>query len=275
LPGSRDEFAQSVMRRIRAFENGELRKSVDFRASESLVAAAASTPPLGHPRFMRLPLGMSGSTEAVAMFLDLRRFTARSFWDPPEQIMHVNVAVISELAAAIERHGGYVLGFRGDGVFACFDASSSLDSRIAAGVAVGAAAWALDAVQNALNGLLELSGIAPVQVRAGLDFGRLDFVRIGSPSGASEVNVLGFAANFASKCEKAALAWEVVVGERLAGLLPGSDLIHHSDSPAEYTRAGERRRYHFYRVLLGAYLRHIQGVADELAGHPVSDLRVW
>jgi len=149
------------------------------------------------------------------MFLDLRRFTARSFWDPPEQIIRVNVAVISELASAIEQHGGYVLGSRGDGVFACFDGAGRLDSRGVAAIAVGAAAWALDAVQNALNGLLELSGIQPVQVRAGLDFGRLDFVRIGSPSGGSEVNVLGFAANFAAKCEKFAKAWEVV-GSRLA-----------------------------------------------------------
>lgn len=274
MANGRDEFAHAVMRRIRAFESGELRKGFDIRASESLMAAGASTPALGHPRFTRLPLGAFGSTQAVAMFLDLRRFTARSFWEPPEQVMRVNVAVISELAAAIERHGGHVLGFRGDGVFACFDSAGSLDSRGVAGIAVGAAAWALDAVQNALNGLLELSDIDPVQVRAGLDFGRLDFVRIGSPSGASEVNVLGFAANFASKCEKAALAWEVVVGETLAGLLPASDLVHHADSPTEYTRQGERRRYHFYRVLLGNYLRHVQGVADELAGHSVSDIRV-
>jgi len=274
MPSGRLEFAESVMGRIRALEHGDLRKSADSRANESLIAAAASTPALGHPQFTGLSLGASASTEAVAMFLDLRRFTARSFWEPPEQVLRVNVAVISELAAAIERHGGHVLGFRGDGVFACFDSAGSLDSRGVAGLAVGAAAWALDAVQNALNGLLELSGIEPVQVCAGLDFGRLDFVRIGSPSGASEINVLGFAANFASKCEKAARAWEVVVGETLAGLLPVQDLIRHADSPTEYSRQGQRRRYHFYNVILSDYLRHIQGVADELAGHSVSDIRV-
>lgn len=99
------------------------------------------------------------------MFLDLRRFTARLFWDPPEQVMRVNLAVISELASAVEQHGGYALGFRGDGVFAYFDGAGQLDSRGVAGIAVGAAAWALGAVQNALNGLLQLSGIDPVQVR--------------------------------------------------------------------------------------------------------------
>jgi hypothetical protein len=161
---------------------------------------------------MRLPLGGSGNTHAVALFLDLRRFTARSFWDSPEEILLVNVAVISELATAVEQHGGHVLGFRGDGVFACFDAGQQ-DPRIAAALAVGTAAWALDAVKNAVNQLLEVSNIQPVQVRAGLDYGRLDFVRIGSEAG-SEVNVLGFAANFAAKCEKAAKSWADCSGRR-------------------------------------------------------------
>jgi hypothetical protein len=41
----------------------------------------------------------------------------------------------------------------------------------------------------------------------------MDYVRIGSPEG-SEVNVLGFAANFAAKCERAAHAWEAVQPEQ-------------------------------------------------------------
>ncbi len=270
---NRAEFAESVMRRINAFEDGNLQKRYALSGAESLQASAATTPSLGHPAFSDLPLGASGSTDAVAMFLDLRRFTARSFWDPPEQIITVNVAVISELASAVEQHGGHVLGFRGDGVFACFDGDGRLDPRGVAGVAVGAAAWALDAVKNALNGLLEFSGIEPVQVRAGLDYGRLDFVRIGSPI-RSEVNVLGFAANFASKCEKAALAWEVVVGESMAALLPDDDLTQHEDSPTDYTRAGQTRSYHFFDVALSKYLRHIQGVVDELAGRPLSEVQV-
>lgn len=270
---NRAEFAESVMRRISDFERSDIRKKYALAGADSLQASAATTPPLGHPDFADLPLGASGCTDAVAMFLDLRRFTARSFWDPPEQIIRVNVAVISELAAAVEQHGGYILGFRGDGVFACFDGAGLLDARGVAGIAIGTAAWALDAVQNALNVLLDLSGIEPVQVRAGLDYGRLDFVRIGSPAG-SEVNVLGFAANFAAKCEKAALAWEVVVGESMAALLPDADLTHHVKSPTQYSRAGQTRSYHFYDVALGKYLRHIQGVADELDGRPVSAVLV-
>ena len=261
------------MRRIRTAEQSVLAHKAGRPVTEEFRASAATTPALGHPRFNDLPLGGSGSTEAVVMFLDLRRFTARSFWDSPEEIMRVNVAVISELARAVQQHGGHVLGFRGDGVFACFDGDGQVDHRAVAGFAVGAAAWALDAVQNALNQLLELSGIRPVQVRAGMDFGRLDFVRIGSPSG-SEVNVLGFAANFASKCEKAALAWEIVAGEAMADLLPAEDLTHHQNSPERYMRDGETRRYHLYDMSLSSYLRHVQGVAEQLNGKTLSAIGV-
>ena len=146
-------------------------------------------------------------------------------------------------------------------------------ARIAAAVAVGTAAFALDAVQNTLNDRLKWADIRRVQVRAGLDYGRLDYVRIGSAQG-SEVNVLGFAANFAAKCEKAALAWEVVAGEELAGLLPSEHLTHHGDSPEVYTRDGERRAYRYYDVAWAGYLRHVGGIPDQLNGRPVSQVGV-
>lgn len=270
---SRDELANSVMSRIRDAELSVREYKVGQPTIEALRASAATTPVLGHPAFIDLPLGASGHVNAVAMFLDLRRFTARSFWDTPEEVLRVNVAVISELAAAVQQHGGHVLGFRGDGVFACFD-GGDLDPRAVAGVAVGTAAWALDAVKNAVNELLEMSNIPSVQVRAGLDYGRLDFVRIGSPEG-SEVNVLGFAANFAAKCEKAGKSWEVVVGESMAELLPDDDVSRHSCPPATYSRDGQTRICPFYKVdPLGAYLKYMPGVSEQLNGRPVSAIGV-
>jgi len=264
------------MRRIREFDDSiYLSKSAEYgNAAGSIRASAAGAPaPMGHPDFAHLGIGESGSRDAAVMFLDMRRFTARSFWDPPEQVLRVNTAVVTELAAAVQRHGGYVLGLRGDGVFACFDGSSALGARAAAGFAVVAGAFALDAVRNALNGLLAASGIDPVQVRVGLDYGRLDFVRIGTPAG-SEVNVLGFAANFASKCEKHALSWEMVAGEGLAHNLPQQHVTHHDKSPAEYEHLGERRVYRFYDVSWMSYLEHVPGVADALGGRPASAVNV-
>jgi class 3 adenylate cyclase len=268
-----DEFAEAVMRRINEFRQSDLIIKASRTQAETLRASAASVPPMGHPDFHDLAIGEVGTRDAAAMFLDLRRFTARSFWDPPEDIIRVNVAVITELAGAVQRHGGYVLGLRGDGVFACFDGKGRLDNRGVAAFGVAAGAFALDAVRNSLNHLLRDSGIEPVQVRVGLDFGRLDFVRIGSPAG-SEVNVLGFAANFASKCEKYALSWEMVAGETLANLLPQDDINHHGESPVTYTRDDNARSYRFYDVSWNRYLMHVDGIAEQLAGRPVSAVRV-
>lgn len=263
------EFAEAVMRRINEFRQSDRIIKASRSQAEELRASAAAVTPMGHPDFHDLSIGGVGTRNAVAMFLDLRRFTARSFWDSPEEIIRVNVAVVTELAAAVQRHGGYVLGLRGDGVFACFDGNGRLDDRGVAAFGVAAGAFALDAVQNALNHLLRDSGIEPVQVRVGLDFGRLDFVRIGSSAG-SEVNVLGFAANFASKCEKYALSWEMVAGETLASLLPLDDVSQHEKSPARYKRDDDVRSYRFYDVSWNRYLRHVDGIAEQLAGRPVS-----
>lgn len=270
---AQDQFAESVMRRINEFRQSDLVIKASRTQAESLRASAAAALPMGHPDFQDLRIGEVGTRYAAAMFLDLRRFTARSFWDPPEEIIRVNVAVVTELAAAVQRHGGYVLGLRGDGVFACFDGKGRLDNRGVAAFGVAAGAFALDAVRNSLNQLLHDAGIEPVQVRVGLDFGRLDFVRIGSPMG-SEVNVLGFAANFASKCEKFANSWEMVAGETLAELLPMDDISHHELSPTRYTRDDDTRPYRFYDVSWSRYLKHVEGIAEQLAGRPVSAVGV-
>ena len=270
---AQDQFAESVMRRINTLRQSDAIIKASRTQAESLRASAATVPPMGHPDFHDLQIGEVGTRSAAAMFLDLRRFTARSFWDSPDQIIRVNVAVVTELAEAIQRHGGYVLGLRGDGVFACFDGKGRLDDRGVAAFGVAAGAFALDAVRNSLNHLLRDAGIEPVQVRVGLDFGRLDFVRIGSPMG-SEVNVLGFAANFASKCEKIANSWEMVAGETLATLLPADDSERHADSPMRYTRGDDTRSYHFYDVSWIRYLKHVDGIAEQLAGRPVSAVGV-
>jgi adenylate cyclase len=96
---------------------------------------------------------------------------------------------------------------------------------------------------------------------------------MGSPVG-SEVNVLGFAANFASKCEKIANSWEMVAGQSLAALLPADDVEMHEESPHRYTRDGDIRRYHFYEVSWIRYLKHVEGISEQLAGRPVSAVGV-
>lgn len=136
-------------------------------------------------------------------FLDLTNFTRRTFWDDQDDVVDLAHAVLSGFIEVVDRHGGFPLGLRGDGLFIGFGGPPPLASAMA----LAACAFALDAVQTEVNPWLAERGLEHIQARAGLDAGLITFIRTGSPSH-SEVNPLGFAANFAAKCEKTANSWE-------------------------------------------------------------------
>lgn len=270
----RDESARRFAEDVIATYRGL--RSADFaREAKSLYASEVSdmAQPLGHPDFADLALGESAHCNAVAMFLDLRDFTGRTFWEGPEVTVNLSRAVLTQVVEVVADFGGHALGLRGDGVFVCFGGRRTQDDPFQALLALSAGAFALDATQNALNGLLVMQGLEPVQLRAGADFGRLDFVRTGTADG-SEVNVIGFAANFAAKCEKYAKSWELVVGQELAALLPDSGIFTpHERSPKRYQRDLETRTYPFYQVAWRGLIPDLAGVREALAGTPSSLVR--
>jgi class 3 adenylate cyclase len=227
----------------------------------------------GHPWFADLQLGESSHCDAVAMFIDLEKFTGRTFWDPPVDVVNLAHAVLGQMAEIVRSFGGYTLGLRGDGLFAAFGPNQQ-NPKIDAGLAMAAGAFALDTVQNSLNNLLRLSGIEPVQLRVGADFGRLDFVRCGIEE-VSEINVIGFAANFAAKCEKYANSWEFVVGQTLFDLIPNAAdwFKKHPESPKEYQRDYERRSYAFYDTAWRKILPYISNVGSQLGGESSDAIR--
>jgi adenylate cyclase len=263
------EFGLGVLNRYRQLESvGKIALSAERKRVRE---QATSFPAMGHPDFQGLGLGETGTCEAASVFIDLEQFTARSFWDSPEEVTRLAQAVLSQVALVVNDYGGYVLGLRGDGLFACFGDSSS-QPWVDVAFAMAAGAFALDATENSLNNLLELSGIRPVQLRVGADYGRLDFTRTGTPT-ASEVNVVGFSANFAAKCEKEALSWEYVVGEKFAEHVRDDLLQTHDKSPKRYTRDYETRSYRFYKASWRVILSHLDGITESLAGRSSSMVR--
>jgi class 3 adenylate cyclase len=111
-----------------------------------------------------------------------------------------------------------------------------------------------------------------VQARAGLDYGQITFIRTGSRE-SSEVNPIGFAANFAAKCEKAANSWEIVVGQGLADLLPDYPYFdEHERSPKRYTRDYKTESYRFFDYRWRRTLPHLPGVVEALNGQPTSQI---
>lgn len=253
------DFGETVLRDYHARREGSGVSKEALRAS-----AALETKALGHPDFESLAVGERRTASIVATFIDLTDFTGRSFWDDETEVVDLAHAVLSGFVETVVNFGGFPLGLRGDGLFAGFGPG---DPQIDAVMALSACAFALDAVENVVNPRLERMGIARVQARAGLDFGRITFVRSGS-SQHSEINPLGFAANFAAKCEKKADSWEIVTGEGLAAVLSSSDaFVEHEDSPKTYQRDYQRKTYKFYDYRWRKTLQHIPGTVQQLNGN--------
>lgn len=257
--------------RSRVAENYASRRRQGYlvASAESGVVRDLETRSLGHPGFADLAVGERRTEPMVAVFLDLTNFTGRTFWDDQDEVVDLAHAVLTGFIEVVSSYGGFPLGLRGDGLFAGF---SPGDKQFTALMALASCAFALDAVETVINPWLDGQGMARVQARAGADYGPITFVRTGNRIH-SEVNPLGFAANFASKCEKTADSWEVVVGEGLASLFPGSsDFVQHRDSPKRYTRDYETRAYKFFDFRWRAIAGLLPGVIEALGGVPTSQI---
>lgn len=265
IPYSKAQFGTRVA------DNYASRRRQDYllASADPRLSGGLETRPLGHPAFADLAVGERRTEPMVAVFMDLTSFTSRTFWDDQDEVVDLAHAVLSGFIEVVSSFGGFPLGLRGDGLFAGF---SPGDERFTALMALASCAFALDAVETVINPWLDRQGMAPVQARAGADYGPITFVRTGNRIH-SEINPLGFAANFASKCEKIAKSWEVVVGEGLANLFPNHpDFVQHSDSPKRYTRDYETQAYKFYDFRWRNTLGLLHGVIEALDGLPTSEI---
>lgn len=259
-----NDFGETVLRDYRARRDG-----VNVLKEALHASAAWETKALGHPDFENLAVGERRTASIVATFIDLTDFTGRSFWDDETEVVDLAHAVLSGFVEAVVNFGGFPLGLRGDGLFAGFGPGNPQADSV---MALSACSFALDAVENVVNPRLEQLGMARVQARAGLDYGRITFVRSGSGQH-SEINPLGFAANFAAKCEKKANSWEIVAGEGLVAMLPDADtFVEHTDSPKTYQRDYQRRTYRFYDYRWRSTLPHIPGAVQQLKGNSTESI---
>lgn len=260
-----DQFGDAVMRDF------QLRREGGWSIQASASPPSLETRGLGHPRFEELEVGERRSASLAVAFIDLTDFTGRSFWDDDDEVVDLAHSVLTGFVEVVTSWGGYALGLRGDGLFAGFGPG---DPEIDAVWALTACAHALNGVENGLNPRLKAAGIEPVQARAGVDYGRLTFVRSGSRE-RNEVNVIGFAANFAAKCEKRAKSWEVVAGEGIQKLMPDApSLDEHEMSPKKYQQDYGIRYYRFYDYRWRTALKHIPGALKQISGHPTNRISI-
>jgi len=131
--------------------------------------------------------------EVAVMFVDFRSFTAASRLRSPQEVVDRLDGAFAVLVEILDRHGGIVNKFLGDGFLALFGAP--FDAEDPAHRAVAAGREMLAAMERINKGT-----DWPLRIGIGIHFGEVVAGNIGSPR-RKEYTVIGDTVNFASRIE--------------------------------------------------------------------------
>jgi adenylate cyclase len=129
----------------------------------------------------------------AVMFVDFRSFTAGASTRSPREVVDRLDGAFAVLVDILDRHGGIVNKFLGDGFLALFGAP--LEAHDAAQRAVAAAREMLDANERANK-----ATSWPLRIGIGVHIGEVVAGNIGSPR-RKEYTVIGDTVNFAARLE--------------------------------------------------------------------------
>ena len=142
--------------------------------------------------------GTGERVEAAILNVDLRGFTTYAADLDPAEVLNLLIAYQKRTVAIIQRHGGSIDKFLGDGIMATFGAVRRSDSyaadalRCVDDILADGDTWAEDAV---------LQPFAGTRVNAAVASGAIVFGAIGDET-RLEYTVIGAAANLSAKLEK-------------------------------------------------------------------------
>lgn len=145
-------------------------------------------------RLMTEGTSVAGDLRRVAvMFVDFRGFTAGAQSRTPQEVVDRLDGAFAVLVDILDRHGGIVNKFLGDGFLALFGAP--LEAADAAHRAVAAGREMLAAMDH-----INAQTSWPLRIGIGIHFGEVVAGNIGSPR-RKEYTVIGDTVNFASRLE--------------------------------------------------------------------------
>lgn len=145
-------------------------------------------------RLMAEGTGTKSDIRRVAvMFVDFRSFTSGASTRSPQEVVDRLDGAFAVLVDILDRHGGIVNKFLGDGFLALFGAP--LEAHDAAHQAVAAAREMLEA-----NERVNKATSWPLRIGIGIHFGEVVAGNIGSPR-RKEYTVIGDTVNFAARLE--------------------------------------------------------------------------
>jgi adenylate cyclase len=161
----------------------------------------------------RIMRGDIETLRAVIWFSDLRGFTSLSARLPPRAIIDLLNELFDCQVPAIEKHGGEVLKFIGDGLLGIFPLDKDVDTRAADALAAANDAYAALDARNA-------GAAEPLRFGLALHVGEIAYGNIGGAS-RLDFTAIGPAVNVAARLEglTGKLDRRVVVSSELAGHL--------------------------------------------------------
>lgn len=147
-------------------------------------------------RLLESPTEFRGETrEICVMFLDFRNFTANARNRPPEEVVEYLNSAFAFMIEAVDRYGGFINKFLGDGFMAVFGAPLSDPAPARHGVAAAREILA-EIDQRGLS-----DGPWPLKVGIGLHIGAAVTGNVGSPR-RKEFTAIGDTVNLASRLEQ-------------------------------------------------------------------------
>jgi adenylate cyclase len=187
-----------------------------------------------------------GSTEtihAVIMYFDLQGFTKMSETLPGPAIIEMLNDYFADVVEIVERHGGNVLKFMGDGMLAIFDMEQIPCAR---SVAIKAALELRDAF-GPLNERREAAGLATTGFTLGLHAGDVLYGNIGGKT-RLDFTVIGPAVNTTSRMQGmcSAVDQAIVVSAKVAQ--PLMDSVPELVSLGQYRLRGVRERQELFTL---------------------------
>ena len=174
--------------------------------------------------------GQGQVIHAVLWYCDMRNFTELTEQEPLEDVIALLNRYFEIVGASIEKFGGEILKFIGDGVLAIFPLRGSANGAcFACAAALDAALEALDAVKACSEERLA-EGKRNLRCGIALDRGEVMYGNVGTPS-RLDFTVIGPAVNLAARLEDLThdLDPPLVVSSAVASstLLPMRSLGHH------------------------------------------------
>jgi adenylate cyclase len=205
---------------------------------------------------------LSGNRRDVTvLFSDLRGFTKFAEGLPPEEVVAILNDHFELVVAILARHGGFVVDFLGDAVFAVFGALETHADHAERAVACAIEMQHARAARNEEN---RARGWPPMEMGVGIDTGAAVVGNMGSLR-RIKYGVVGHVVNVAARIETFTVGGQVLVSEGVRATL-GDRLV--AEGPLEVEGKGVSAALRMWEVLA------LRGATTRVLPDPVRELAV-